>query len=173
MIKRIGVLLIYIVILTGIASASSEAVLKAGFILNKDDEESYSWIIIHETSYFIKDLISIGYETQISYYKVKSYYYDVEFENNAYPINVFFNSKVKILRNGIIRPYAGAGFGLLTNIIKYPQEFVFEKFNAFHIMAGINISKNTQTAFQIELRLLNYNKKDSHTKFLLAAGFKY
>ena len=176
--NKIGFLLISVLILAGIASASSESILKAGVILNKADEEFYSWIIIHETSYFIKDLISIGYETQFSFYKFKSFSDNdnEELENNAFPLNIFFNSKMKVLRKGIIRPYVGAGFGLLTNIINSPNELGFEKYNAFHVIGGINIGKNTEdsnAAFQIEFRLLSSNKKESSTKFLLLCGIQY
>ncbi len=152
--------------------ASGESLLKFGFVLNKGEEEFYSWLIIYESNYFIKDLISIGYETQISYYKTTSSN-NLEFEKNIYPINFFFNSKIKLLKKGSLRPYVGAGLGILTNIIEHPQKFEFQKFNAFHIITGINIGRHTATALQIELRLLNSNQEGSKTKFLITAGLKY
>jgi len=96
-----------------------------------------------------------------------------EYNNNAFPLNVFFNSKVKIVRKGIIRPYVGAGFGLLTNIINYPQEFAIEKYRAYHLMGGVNIGKISSAAFQIEFRLLNSSKEDSNTKLLIVCGIQY
>lgn len=159
--------------LAGFTSAFGDTVFKAGLILNKGDEESYSWIIIQETNYFIKNLISIGYETQFSYYKVTSLINDEQFENNAFPLNVFFNSKLKILKKGIFRPYAGAGFGLLTNVINYPQEFGIEKYSAFHLMMGLNIGKSSSASLQIEFSLLSCSKKNSKAKFLLACGIQY
>ena len=170
MIKKIGFLVILISVFAGIASASREPILKAGFVLNKGDEEFYSWILIHESSYYFKDLISIGYETQFSYYKMNSNNNNSEKGNSTYPLNIFFNSKVKILKKGIFRPYAGAGFGLLTNIITHPDRFTWEKFNAVHAIVGINIGKESGAVFQIELRLLSCDKEDSNTKFLLAGG---
>lgn len=159
--------------LAGFESAQGGSFLKAGYVVNKGDEELYSWVIIHETDHFIRNIISIGYETQFSYYKVKSNFMGTEYDNNAFPLNVFFNSKLKILRKGIIRPYMGAGFGLLTNIIDYPQEFGIEKYSAYHLIGGLNIGKASGIGLQIEIRLLSYNKEDSGTKLLIVCGLQY
>jgi len=166
-------LLIVVFLLASLRPVLGGTILKAGFVVNKGDEKSYSWVIIHETDYFIKNMISIGYETQFSYYKVKSTFMGTEYNNNAFPLNVFFNSKVKIVRKGIVRPYVGAGFGLLTNIINYPQEFAIEKYSAYHLMGGVNIGKISSAAFQIEFRLLNSSKEDSNTKLLIVCGIQY
>lgn len=171
--KKIGLLIISVIVFAGISSASSESLLKAGIILGNKDEDFYSWLLIYESNYFIKGLISIGYEAQISYYKIKSIGSNFESTNSAYPFNIFFNSKVNILKKGTFRPYAGAGFGLLTKVVQYPDRYGWEKFNAVHMMVGVNIGKGSKTDFQIELRWLDYDKKESSAKYVLVVGINY
>ena len=170
--KQLGLLFILIVCIYGMASASKESGIKAGITLNRGDENFYSWVVIYEMDYFIKDLISIGYETQFSYYKIKSSN-NIGSENRAFPLNVFVNSKVKILRDGIVRPYTGVGIGLLTTIINYHQEFGTEKYDAFHALGGISIGKSSKASFQVEIRVLRSGKENSNTKFLLVCGIQY
>ena len=171
--KKIGFLIISVVVLAGISSASGESLLKAGIVLGNKDEDFYSWLLIYESNYFIKDLISIGYEAQFSYYKIKSINSNFESTNSAYPFNIFFNSKVNILRKGNFRPYAGAGFGLLTKVVRYPDRYGWEKFNAVHMIVGVNIGQSSKTDFQIELRWLDYDKKGSGAKYVLVVGINY
>jgi len=171
--KKANCLLAVFFLLASLKPVLGGTILKAGFVVNKGDEKSYSWVIIHETDYFIRNIISIGYETQFSYYKVQSTFMGKEYNNNAFPLNVFFNSKLKIVRKGIVRPYVGAGFGLLTNIVNYPQEFTIEKYNAYHLMGGVNVGKVSSAAFQVEFRLLKSSKEDSSTKFLIVCGIRY
>lgn len=173
MIRKTGFLVILILLSPGLVSASSESGIKAGVILNKSSDRFYSWIVIHETDYFIKELISIGYETQFSYYKFKSSDGSVDSENSAFPLNIFFNSKIKLMRRGIAGIYVGAGLGLLTNIVNYREEFGIEKYHAFHMMGGLSIGKRNKASFQVEIRILTSDKEDSNEKLLLVAGVKY
>ncbi len=171
--KRNCLLFFVLILLSSSAFSSSESSLKAGILLNKGNEEIFSWLLIHGTDYFIHDTISIGYETQFSYYKIDPINSSSILQSNAYSLNVFFNSKVKIFQKGIFRPYGIFGLGLLTNINYHPGENTFEKFPAFHIGSGINIGKSGGAGLQIELRLMRSNQEGSKIKFLLVCGIEY
>ena len=154
--------------------ATQELCLKGGFVLNKGASPFYSWLIIQESNYYIQDFISFGYETQFSYYKFQEFVegYGIQ-DISSYPLNVFLNSKIKILRKGLFRPYAGAGFGLYTAVKTYPDHYAWDHALATQIMAGVNIGMGERATLQIELKMMNADLPDFKTKFILAAGISY
>ncbi len=158
--------------LSGAAWASHELCLKAGYVLNKGVGSFYSWLLIQESNYYIQDSISFGYETQFSYYKTNSN--DPAGAGIAvYPLNVFLNSKIKIIRKGLLRPYAGVGFGLFSSVKVYPDHYGWDKALATQVMAGISIGMGQRAAFQVEIKMLNTDMAGFKTKFILAAGVSY
>lgn len=159
-------------VLSGVAAADHEVCLKAGFVLNKGVDSFYSWLLIQESNYYIQNFISFGYETQFSYYKTGSN--DPAGAGLAtYPLNVFLNSKIKIIRQGLIRPYAGAGFGFYSSVKVYPDHYGWDKALATQVMAGVSLGMAQRAAFQIEIKMLNTDRPGFKTKFILAAGVSY
>jgi hypothetical protein len=153
--------------------AKAEAGIKIGFVLNKGDLPFFSWVLIQESNYFIKDIVSFGYETQFSYYKVKPAAGSADPEITNYPINVFFNSKVRILTKGVVRPYAGAGYGFMSSIKGFPDHFEWEKSQGFQGIVGVSVGMEKKAALQIELRVLATGREGDSAKFLLAGGIAY
>jgi hypothetical protein len=170
--KRAWVLVLWLFIPAGLFSSTNEYAVKGGFILNKSDETAYSWVLIHETNYFIKNLVSIGYEVQFSYFKTSDEA-SVEPRGISFPLNVFFNSRVKLIRKGILRPYTGIGIGILTNTLSYPDRFDWEKHKAFQLVAGLSIGMSTKASFKFEFRIMGSDKEGSNIQYLLVGGVSY
>jgi hypothetical protein len=170
--KKILAAALLMALLSGAAWATHELSLKVGFVLNRGNEATYSWLLIQESNYYIQDFISFGYETQFSYYKA-----DPAAANGGmtslYPLNVFLNTKIKILRKGAVRPYAGAGFGLYSSVKSYPDHYGWDKALATQVMAGVSIGMGQKAAFQIEIKMMGTDMPGFKTKFILAAGMSY
>ena len=170
--KKTVLLLTVLIFLAGMTAGESETSLKGGFILNKGEESTYSWMIIHEAAYYIGGRVSIGYETQMSFYKVDFDYQGGTVSSNVFPINLFFNAKVRVIKNGIIRPYIGGGIGVLSNIIRSPDKFIIENYGATHLIAGVSVGKK-KAALMVEFRLLNSSNENSAVKYAIVAGISY
>jgi hypothetical protein len=170
--KKLGTAAILALFVATPMWATHELCLKAGFVLNKGAGPFYSWILIQESNYYIQDFISFGYETQFSYYQEK----DTAGTGtgfSAYPLNVFLNSKIKIVRKGFFRPYAGAGFGFFSSVKSYADHYGWDKALATQVMAGVSIGMGQRAAFQIEIKMLNTDSPGFKTKFILAGGISY
>jgi hypothetical protein len=157
-------------LLSGAAWATHELSLKVGYVLNRGTEATYSWLLIQESNYYIQDFISFGYETQFSYYKPDS---SAGGMTSLYPLNVFLNTKIKIIRTGPFRPYAGAGFGLYSAVKSYADHYGWDKALATQLMAGVSIGMGDKAAFQIEIKMMSTDMPGFKTKFILAAGMSY
>lgn len=156
--------------ISGTASAYSERILKAGLLLNKGDENLYSWFITQESNFFIQDIFSLGYETQFSYHSFSEP--DAVSPRQVFSLNIFFNSKVKFLKRGKFIPYAALGVGLISHTTKYPDRFGYENYEGIHFMAGSHF-ENFSTAFQIEFRVLMVNRENSPAKFIILVGYLF
>lgn len=170
--KKILALSVVLALATPCLFASDETLLKAAYVLNnKGTEPFFSWLLIQESNYYIKNLISFGYEVQFSYFKTAGAVPGADI--STFPLNVFFNSKLKILRKGFIRPFIGAGVGVLSSVSTHPEHYSWEKSLATHLLAGVSLGVGEQAALHLEFRVLNSDKPDFKTKFLVAGGISY
>lgn len=169
--KKMGVAVLLAAALSGPIWASRELCLKAAFVLNRGGEATYSWMLIQESNYFVGERVSFGYETQFSFYKAGA-------DNpggslSIYPINVFLNSKVRLIRSGAFRPYLGAGFGLYSNVRALFDHYEWEKALGTQVIAGISIGVGEKSALQVEVRMMNADLPGFKSKIILAAGMSY
>lgn len=156
------------------AAATHEVCLKAGVVLNAGTGPFYSWILIQESNYYVQDFISFGYETQFSFYKASlNGTVAGDGQISIYPLNVFLNSKIKILRKGALRPYVGAGFGFFSAVKSYPDHYAWDKALATQVLAGLSIGMGSRASIQVEFRMLNADAPDFKTKFMFVGGISY
>jgi hypothetical protein len=155
------------------ALAQREFCIKGAAVLNSSAAPSFTWLVIQESSYYIKNIISFGYETQFSYYAAGPDELSAGAGGNAYPINVFITSKVKIVRRGFLRPFLGAGVGVLAEVVNYPDHYAWNKSLATQVSAGISIGGGPGAAIQIEFRMMNADGPGFKTKYLIVGGLAY
>ncbi len=153
-------------------AAQSESSLKAAYVLNREGgAPGFTWLFIQESNYFIKGLVSFGYELQFSFDKTAG---AVPAEDvTGYPLNVFFNSKVRLMRRGFVRPFLGVGIGLLTTVKTFSDHYGWDKTGATQAMAGLAFGAGSRASFQIEARVLTASQTGFGARFLVAAGLSY
>jgi|GEM_PF-6114761 len=153
------------------ALAAGESAIKGGYVMTKGSLPYATWVIIQESNYFVGDRVSFGYEIQFSYYKTAG---TTPAEDvTSFPLNVFFNSKVRLRRTGPVRPFLGAGIGVLTSVNTFADHYGWDKFGAFQAMAGLALGVGKDASFQIALRVLTASQSGFGTKLMLAAGVSY
>jgi hypothetical protein len=171
-IKTVLMIAVMVGMLSGLAMAYSETSIKGGFYLSKGEEHSASWLLIHEKGYYIGGLVSIGYETQFSYFKVDFDYAGETLTSNVFPVNIFFNAKILLIKRGLIRPYLGGGVGIQSTIIQHPERFIMENYGGAHAIAGLSIGKGV-ASFLIELRFRTTRRPEGLNRFAVVAGISY
>jgi len=155
------------------ALAQREFCIKGAAVLNSSATPSFTWLVIQESSYYIKNTISFGYETQFSYYAAGPDALSAGAGGNAYPIHIFLTSKVKIVRRGFLRPFLGAGIGVLAEVVNYPDHYAWNKSMTAQVTAGISIGSGPGAAVQIEFRMMKADRPGFQAKYLLVGGLAY
>jgi hypothetical protein len=168
---RVGLILAVHLGLAAPAAAQNESSIKAGYVVNRNGAPGFTWLVIQESSYFVKGKISFGYEIQFSYDKTKG---AVPAEDvGSFPLNVFFNSKIRLIRKGVARPFVGAGIGLLTAVKSFSDHYEWEKNSAAHLLVGVALGTEKKASFQIEARLLTASQTGFGARLLIVAGLSY
>jgi hypothetical protein len=129
-------------------SSAGEAFLKGGFDLRPNDASGYDFldggIVSIGFGWPIADVVSIEAEAQSTY---QSYFLGGHVQLRAIPVNGFVNLRLGFPRRG---PYAGAGFGYLSEIVwgrvdRFPTTIGFSEYTkdvGVHYFGGAHLGRS-------------------------------
>ena len=127
----------------------SDSFLKLGIEVHPaDDELTDRWLLSAGHDFHTAPSFYLGFEFAGGFYTDKI---GPEESRQIAPINAFFNLKYKA-SNGGVRPFAGAGLGLMSEIHSQGIRHEYTTDLGLHFLGGLEFGAASGNAFLLELQ---------------------
>lgn len=165
---RRAFLLVAGLLLAGATAEAGDAFLRAGIIFHPTDlgfEGRWRGAFGSDYAVNFDETLYVGFEVQSSVYRQDITGSDLT--ATITPLNGFVNVKFKSGNIGV-RPYAGGGLGMLSELFLLSGSNDWTTDFGFHVLGGVELG-----AFNVELQIQRAFESGSDTSYAVYGGFVF